>query len=444
MSTQRAATGATVRWTGVCASLTAADRRALFDRAAGADAAIGERAASIIARVRREGDDALRALALELDGVELEALEIPRGRWRAALDGLPRSLRRALERSAENIERVHRAFRPVAQETESEMGVIIGRRPDPLGRVGVYAPGGRAAYPSSVLMGIVPARVAGVNEIVLCSPPSRDTGMPPNAVLAAAALAGADRVFALGGAGAVAAMAYGTTSVPRVDRIVGPGNAYVAAAKLLVSSAVAIDSPAGPSELLVLCDETAEASLVAREMLAQAEHDPLAAVVAVTTSARAVDDILSALDAGLATHPRADICRAALAGQGAILSATSLADAVAFANEYAAEHLLLVVESPDDVLVKLRNTGTVFVGATASVAFGDYMTGANHVLPTGGLARSYSGLSTLDFVRWTTYQRVTRDAAARLAEDVGVFADAEGLPGHASTARAWRAEAQAS
>jgi histidinol dehydrogenase len=290
-------------------------------------------------------------------------------------------------------------------------------------------------------MGIVPARVAGVGEIVLCSPPSRETGLPTEVVLAAAALAGADRVFALGGAGAVAAMAYGTASVPRVDRIVGPGNAYVAAAKLQVSSAVAIDSPAGPSELLVLCDETADASLVAREMLAQAEHDPLAAVVAVTTSERAVNDIVSALAAALATQPRADICRAALMGQGAVLSAGSLAEAIAFANEYAAEHLLLLVEAQDDALAALRNAGTVFVGATASVAFGDYMTGANHVLPTGGLARCYSGLSTLDFVRWTTYQRVSRDAAARLADDVGLFADAEGLPGHALTARAWRARA---
>jgi histidinol dehydrogenase len=268
--------------------------------------------------------------------------------------------------------------------------------------------------------------------------------MPSSVVLAAAALAGADRVFALGGAGAVAAMAYGTASVPRVDRIVGPGNAYVAAAKLQVSSAVAIDSPAGPSELLVLCDASADATLVAREMLAQAEHDPLAAVVAVTTSARAVDEILAALETGLTTHPRAEICRAALTGQGAVLSAGSPADAIAFANEYAAEHLLLIVDALDEALAALRNAGTVFVGPTASVAFGDYMTGANHVLPTGGLARSYSGLSTLDFVRWTTYQRVTPEAAAGLAEDVGIFADAEGLPGHAATARAWREGARVS
>ena len=430
-----------LRWSGACADLTDADRRALFDRTTAIDTAVGERTASIVTRVRRDGDDALRALARELDGSDLDALEVPRARWQAALDTLPAALRTALERSAENVRRVHRAFRPVAQETESEPGILVGRRPDPLGRVGVYAPGGRAAYPSSVLMGIVPARVAGVGEIILCSPPSRDTGAPSDVVLAAAALAGADRVFALGGAGAIAAMAYGTASVPRVDRIVGPGNAYVAEAKLQVSSVVAIDSPAGPSELLVLCDDSADPSLVAREMLAQAEHDPLAAVVALAPSARAAQNIIDALAAQLPTQPRAEICRAALVGQGAVLWAESLPERIAFANDYAAEHLLLVVDALDDALAQLRNAGTVFVGPSASVAFGDYMTGANHVLPTGGLARSYSGLSTLDFVRWTTYQRVRPDAAAQLADAVGVFADAEQLPGHALAARAWRAGA---
>ena len=439
MSGDAAASELTLRWRGTCAELSAADRRALFERTAAIDAAVGERTASIVARVRRDGDAALRALARELDGVEIEALEVPRARWRAALDALPSTLRAALERSAKNIERVHRAFRPAAQETESEPGIIVGRRPDPLGRVGVYAPGGRAAYPSSVLMGIVPARVAGVGEIVLCSPPVRETHAPSDVVLAAAALAGADRVFALGGAGAIAAMAYGTESMPRVDRIVGPGNAYVAEATLQVANVVAIDSPAGPSELLVLCDDSVDATLVAREMLAQAEHDPLAAVVAVTTSGHVAEAIVDALTTQLPQQPRADICRAALAGQGAVLVAESLDACVAFANEYAAEHLLLAVQPLDDVLARLRNAGTVFVGPSASVAFGDYMTGANHVLPTGGLARSYSGLSTLDFVRWTTYQRVTVDAAARLSDDVGVFADAERLPGHAFAARAWRA-----
>jgi histidinol dehydrogenase len=334
---------------------------------------------------------------------------------------------------------VHRAFLPVAQETESEPGILIGRRPDPLARVGVYAPGGRAAYPSSVLMGVVPARVAGVGEVVLCSPPDRATGRPADVVLAAAALAGADRVFALGGAGAIAAMAFGTASVPRVDRIVGPGNAYVAEAKLQVASAVAIDSPAGPSELLVLCDASADAALVAREMLAQAEHDPLAAVVAVTVDERLAHRIAGELAAQLPSQPRAAIAAEALAGQGAVLVVKDLYEGIAVANAWAAEHLLLLVADPDSSLARLRGAGTVFVGASSSVAFGDYMTGANHVLPTGGLARAYSGLSTLDFVRWTTYQHVSPIAAARLAGDVGTFADAEGLPGHAAAARAWGA-----
>ena len=426
-----------LRWSGRCRDLDPAARRALFERSLDDEDELRERTAEIVARVRRDGDAALRALALAFDGVSLDAIEVPRATWSRALDALDPVLRRAMERSVRNLAAVHRAFMPVVQETESEPGVIVGRRPDALRCVGVYAPGGRAAYPSSVLMGVVPARIAGVGEIVLCSPPERATGRPADVVLAAAALAGASRVFTLGGAGAIAAMAYGTRSVPRVDRIVGPGNAYVAEAKLQVSNVVAIDSPAGPSELLVLCDDTADAALVAREMLAQAEHDPLAAVVAVAASAAAAEAIGLELAAQLGAQPRAPIVSAALAGGGAVLWADSRDEAIDFANAYAAEHLLLLVSDEDVVLGRLRNAGTIFVGASSSVAFGDYMTGANHVLPTGGLARSYSGLSTGDFVRWTTYQRVTPGAAARLAADVGAFADAEGLAGHAMAARAW-------
>ena len=432
---------ASVRWLGSVAELTEGARRSLIERnSSDGDAVIRARTSAIVAEVRRGGDDALRSLATTLDGVSLTSLEVSAAECASALASLDPTLRSAMERSARNIRRVHEAFRPVAQETESEQGVVIGRRPDPLGRVGVYAPGGRAAYPSSVLMGVIPARIAGVGEVIVCSPPSRDTGRPSDVVLAAASLAGADRVFALGGAGAIAAMAYGTSSVPRVDRIVGPGNAYVAEAKLQVASAVAIDSPAGPSELLVLADDSADPALVAREMMAQAEHDPLAAVVAVVGSERVATEVVMAIEKALPSQPRSDIVATALAAQGAVLWTASMSEAVSFANEYAAEHLLLVVARPEEVLPKLRNAGTIFVGAFASVAFGDYMTGANHVLPTGGLARSYSGLSTLDFVRWTTYQRVTRAAAARMADDVGVFADAEGLGGHALAARAWREE----
>ena len=442
--TDRTASGQ-LRWTGARSRLSAPDERALFERSTevgAGDGNVGTRTRAIIERVRRDGDDALRAMAVEFDGVTLDRLEVPMAQCHAALDALDPPLRRAMERSATNIQRVHESFRPHAQEIESEPGIVIGRRPDPLGRVGVYAPGGRAAYPSSVLMGVVPARVAGVGEIVVCSPPQHDTGMPSGVVLGAAALAGADRVFSLGGAGAIAAMAYGTTSLPRVDRIVGPGNAYVAEAKLQVASVVAIDSPAGPSELLVLADDSADPVLIAREMLAQAEHDPLAAVVAITTSELLATAVCSALAALAPEQPRRDIVATALASQGAVLWVESLDEAIDFANRYAAEHLLLVVAAADAVLERLRSSGTVFVGAYASVAFGDYMTGANHVLPTGGLARSYSGLSTLDFVRWTTYQRVTRDAAARLAHDVGIFADAEQLGGHALAARAWQLEAR--
>jgi histidinol dehydrogenase len=429
-----------IRWQSAIASLSVIDRQALTSRTTSGDDTIRQRTAAIIQRVRSEGDAALRAMAREFDRAAIEALEVPSSAWRRALDALDPALRAAMERAAANLRTVHGAFAPTAQETSSETGITIGRRPDPLGRVGVYAPGGRAAYPSSVLMGVIPARIAGVGEVIVCSPPAHDTGAPSDVVLAAACIGGADRVFALGGAGAIAAMAHGTESVPRVDRIVGPGNAYVAEAKIQVSSAVAIDSPAGPSELLVLADDSADPVLVARELLAQAEHDPLAAVVLVTTSERVARETAGELARQVVEQPRAGIIGEALARSGALLSAPSMDDAIAFANDYAAEHLLLLVADEDTVLARLRNAGTVFVGASASVAFGDYMTGANHVLPTGGLARSYSGLSTLDFVRWTTYQRVSPAAAAAMADDVGIFADAEGLPGHAAAARAMRSQ----
>ena len=429
-----------LRFNGRLAGLSPSERTRLFDRSTSSDAAIREQTERIVRDVRLRGDVALRKLARRFDGVELDSLEVPRVRWRAALDTLDPSLRRAMERAANNIRRAHEAFLPTAAECETEPGVIVGRRPDPLGRVGVYAPGGRAAYPSSVLMGAVPARVAGVGEVVVCSPPEAD-GAPSNVILAAAALADADRVFAIGGAGAIAAMAFGTTSVPRVDRIVGPGNAYVAEAKLQVAGVVAIDSPAGPSELLVIADGSCDPRTAAIELVAQAEHDPRACVVAVATNERTAEEIGEAIASLLDDQPRREIIIQALAERGGLLLADSLDDAIAFSNEYAPEHLLMLVSNADGVLPRIRNAGTIFLGAKSSAAFGDYMTGANHVLPTGGLARSYSGLSALDFVRWTTYQRVTVEAAARLSDDVGIFADAEGLPGHAFAARAWRAGA---
>lgn len=400
---------------------------------------ITERVAGIIDRVRKDGDAALLEMAREFDGVALESLEVPRSALRRALDGVDVKLRRAMERSVRNLETVQRSWLPVASEIESEPGVRVGRRPDALSRVGVYAPGGRAAYPSSVLMGCVPARVAGVGEIVLCSPPGA-SGLPSDVVMAAAELAGADRVFAVGGAGAIAAMAYGTAAVPCVDKIVGPGNAYVAEAKTQVAQVVGIDSPAGPSELLVIADSSANPEVIAREVMAQAEHDPLTRVMLVLVGCDEAGVRLfeKAIEDAVPEQNRREIIEQALRNERRVIAVAGMDEAVRVAEEFAPEHLLLVVRDSDSVLPRLRNCGTIFVGEYSSVAFGDYMTGANHVLPTGGMARCYSGLSVMDFIRWTSYQIVSREAAAGMAEDVGVFANAEGLPAHANTALQWK------
>lgn len=427
---------------GPLAQLSAAARETLMRRecavafAAGGD--VAARVAEIVRRVWAEGDHALREFARTFDGATLEQLEVPRAAWDLALAALDPTLRCAMERAASNIRAVHSAFAPVASETRTPDGVTIGRRPDPFARVGVYAPGGRATYPSSLLMGAIPARLAGVGEVIVCSPPSAN-GRPEPIVLAAAAIAGADRLFAVGGAGAIAAMAYGTPSIPRVDRIVGPGNAYVAEAKEQLSRLVAIDSPAGPSELLILADRSASPRVVAGELLAQAEHDPDAAVVLVTDAPPLAAAVIRDLEARVDAEPRAAIIRDALARRGAVLTTSSLDDGIEFANAWSPEHLLLSVRPEAELaaLAKLRNVGTIFTGEGASVVFGDYLSGANHVLPTGGSARRYSGLSTDDFVRWTTWQRIDRDAASAMARDTGAFADAEGLPAHAAAARQW-------
>ena len=436
MSTTASNGSLPLRFRGAARSLTPESFKALIDRGTADNDVMRDTVSAIIDAVRHDGDSVLKSLAREYDHVTLKRLDVPKSEWTKALDALEPAVRAAMERSARNIEAAHRAFLPSATEVETEPGITVGRRPDPLGSVGVYAPGGRAAYPSSVLMGVIPARVAGVGEIVLCSPPGSN-GLPSSAVLAACAIAKVDKVFALGGAGAIAAMAYGTQSVPRVDRIVGPGNAWVTEAKVQVAKACAIDSPAGPSELLVIADGSADIGQVAREILAQAEHDPMACVVAVAVGDDIAAKIETALETMVGGYGRSAIIRQALEANGGVLSVDTLEEAVRLANAYAAEHLLLAVDDPGLVLPALRNQGTIFMGTSASVSFGDYMTGANHTLPTNGLARSYSGLSTLDFIRWTTYQRVTPDAAARLAADVGAFADAEGLDGHARAARAW-------
>jgi histidinol dehydrogenase len=422
-------------------SLTDAQKSRIVGRAGATDDTVWATTARIVADVRYRGDVALFELALTHDCVSLSTLEVPRPRLKAALDRLEPALRRSLERSIRNIASAQTAFLPAAVDVSPEPGILVSHRWQPLDRVGVYAPGGRASYPSSVLMGAVPARIAGVREVVLCTPPG-PAGEPEPAILAAAELAQVDRVFAIGGAGAIAAMAYGTRSVPRADRIVGPGNAYVAAAKLQVSGEVGIDSPAGPSELLVIADASADPDVIAREVLAQAEHDPRAVVIVVALTQSVAGAISNRVSIALPTQQRRDIIEQAIVSRAAFLWADDIDEAISFSNEFAPEHLLLAVEDADSVASRIRNAGTVFIGQRSSVAFGDYMTGANHVLPTGGLARSYSGLSVLDFIRWTTYQKVDLAAAESLAEDVGVFAQAESLPAHAAAALQWAPNAE--
>lgn len=425
---------ARLRFTGPLGALSPTSRQVLIDRSLSTRPEVAATVEALLADVRARGDVALRALAARFDGVTLDSLEVSEAQRLRALDALAPELRRALERAAANLEYVARQSLPPPLLVEVEPGVVVGRRADPVGAVGVYAPGGTAAYPSSVLMGVVPARVAGVREIVVCSPPGRE-GLPSEVVLAAAQLAGATRVFALGGAGAIGAMAWGTASVPRVDRIVGPGNAWVAEAKRQIAGEVAIDAPAGPSEILVIGGAGADGGAIARELLAQAEHDPDACVVALCLEADLARRVEAALDELVPVTPRRSIVEQALTSRGAVLTVDSLDEAVAFANEFAAEHVQLSVPDPRSVLPRLRNAGTIFVGASTSVAFGDYLTGANHVLPTAGAGRRFSGLSVLDFLRWQTWQEVTPEAAPRLAGDVERLARSEGLPAHAEAAR---------
>jgi histidinol dehydrogenase len=424
----------TVAVRGSVGALDAGALALLLGRRPADDARVRAEVARIVEDVRRHGDTALREMASAFDHVELVALEVPRERWDAALAEIQPELRGALVRAARNIDRFHRAQVPGELTVLTEPGVRLTRRFAPLGRAGVYAPGGSAAYPSSVLMGVVPARAAGVEEVVVCSPPG-PSGEPPAAVLAAAALGGATRLFALGGAGAVAAMAFGTGSVPRCDAVVGPGNRWVVEAKRQLAGEIVIDAPAGPSEVLVVADLSADPARAAAELIAQAEHDPDAAVALVTPSETLLREVEEALEAQLAVAPRRGVAEAALARRGALLLARDLGEALAFAERYAPEHLALHTRSALRDAGRIRSAGTIFVGTSSSVAFGDYLTGANHVLPTAGAARSWPMLSALTFLRAYTVQEVTEEAADALASATETLALAEGLPAHAAAAR---------
>jgi len=421
------------------ADLDDAQRELLLGRSPDDLSGVQSAVAGLIADVRARGDDALREMASKFDGVELEALEVPRAAWLAAVEEIDPEVRSALERAARNIRAFHEAQIPADVELEVEPGVKLGRRFVPLAAVGVYAPGGRAAYPSSVLMGVVPAVAAGVEEIVVCSPPGPN-GLPSREVLAAAEIAGATRLFSVGGAGAVAAMAYGAGSIPRCAAVVGPGNKWVLEAKRQVAGEVVIDSPAGPSEVVVLADDTADPVRVAAELVAQAEHDPEAAVALVSTSG----DLIAAAEEELARQleaaPRREVIEEALRTRGALLLAASREEAIAITDAYGAEHLAVYTADPRGDLEGIRTAGTAFLGGPSAVAFGDYITGANHVLPTAGTSRSFSGLSTLHYLRSYTWQELSEEGAASLAADTERLATAEGLPGHGAAAALRRAD----
>ena len=391
-----------------------------------------EAAKQIVEAVRRRGDDALAEFTARFDGVRLDPsqFEITQEEMDAASASVDSHLLAVLERAHANIRRFHsRNLRESWQET-FEDGTVLGQRITPLDSAGVYAPGGKAFYPSSVLMNIVPARVAGVKEIVLVSPPTHEGSIHP-AMLAAARIAGATRVFRVGGAQAIAALAYGTQHIPAVTKITGPGNVFVTAAKALVRHAVEIDSEAGPSEVVVIADGRANPVYVAAEMLAQAEHDEDAAAVLITPDAALADAVETQLEKDIATVSRSAIIRRSLEKQGCIIVTRSLDEAVELTDLFAPEHLSIQVEYPMRLVERIGNAGAIMVGDMTPVAVGDYYAGPNHILPTGRRARFASPLSAEDFRKVSSVLYYTRDRLYKEADDIRAFAEAEKLDAHA-------------
>lgn len=383
----------------------------------------------IIANVRSRGDAALFDYCKQFDHAELDALEVSPAQWEEALAQVDPAFLAVLERSAQNIRAFHSRQVREGFAMTAENGVVLGQKVTPLQRVGLYIPGGTASYPSSVLMNCIPAKLAGVPEVVMVTP--ANGGQLNPAILAAAKVAGVDRVFRLGGAQAVAALAYGTESVPQVDKIVGPGNAFVAEAKRQVFGQVAIDMIAGPSEILVVADGGCNPRHVAADLLSQAEHDKLASAVLVTDSADLAQAVAEEIERQLQVLPREEIARASIEQNGKIIVAQSLDQAVEIANEIAPEHLELAVDNPFDYLGKVRNAGSIFLGRYCPEALGDYYAGPNHTLPTMGTARFSSPLSVDDFVKKSQFTYYTPEALRAAASDVAAFARKEGLEAHA-------------
>ena len=409
--------------------------RALERPPGAVDPEIQRRVAEIVAAVRDKGDAALLELTEQFDRVLLTAAELPvtSGEYAAAERQVGEATVRALRYAAERIERFHRACAPKSWSMTDDSGSRLGQDVRPLDRVAVYVPGGRAAYPSTVLMTVVPARVAGVKEIVLVSPPAADKTLNA-AVLVAARVAGVTEAYRVGGAQAIAALAYGTDTIRRVDKIVGPGNIYVALAKAEVFGDVGIDMVAGPSEVVVIADESAEAVFVAADLLAQAEHDPMARAVLLTPSARLADDVAREVERQLAALPRREIARGALDAHGALVLTADVEEAVQVANGLAPEHLELQVSEPEALLARVRHAGAVFLGRYTPEVVGDYVAGPNHVLPTGGTARFASALSTEDFVKRLSVIQYSARGLAEAGPHVAELSRVEGLEGHGAAA----------
>ena len=395
---------------------------------------IEKKVADIIANVVERGDEALFEYSKAFDRYELtkDNIRVSNEEIKAAVDSVDKAFLEVIRKAADNIRVFHEKQKRLSWIDTKADGSILGQKFTPLEIVGVYVPGGKAAYPSSLLMSVVTAKVAGVERIIMCTPPGQ-TGEISKETLAAAYVAGVDEIYRVGGAQAIAAMAYGTELLPKVHKICGPGNIFVAMAKKAVYGQVSIDSVAGPSEILVLADETAEAKYVAADLLSQAEHDEMASAILVTTSQKLAEDVKSEIERMVPTLPRKEIIQKSLDDFGFLFVADSMDDAIAAVNDIASEHLEIITKDPYMDMTKVRNAGAIFLGPWSSEPLGDYFAGPNHILPTNGTAKFFSPLNVDDFVKKTSIIAYSRDALKRDAEDIMLFAKKEGLDAHANS-----------
>ena len=395
---------------------------------------VEESVKKVLNDVSERGDVALREYELRFDGVQIDDFAVTAEEIDAAVAAVGAEYVRILKRAAANIERFHRA-QIRSDFSMNYDGITVGERFIPVQSAGLYVPGGTARYPSSVLMNCVPAKLAGVQNIIICTPPSKD-GRIPDGILAAAKVAGANKVYKVGGAQAIAAMAYGTESIPKVDKIVGPGNVYVATAKKLVQGICGIDMIAGPSEILVIADETANADWLAADLLSQAEHDKLASAIMITDSEALATAVSAAVEKRLEKLPRREIAAESIKNNGKIIITESIIQAAELSDRIAPEHLELAVARPEKLLEQIKNAGSVFLGHYTPEATGDYMAGTNHTLPTGGTARFSSPLGVDDFIKKTQFIKMSREALENYYRDIAAFAESEGLNAHAESVKA--------